>query len=818
MNSQLLYLRRISRLLACAAAFLLAVSNVWAVEGTFPLGPNGDVAHWLYTGRHVRVLAAGENKNLRKIALGQPSHFSLQDLSANELGSLADGTRPKIRILGDGACIADYQFYRQLSFVEACLVTDLHAPKAGEVSGLVWLDRGGVELYLNGKSVLTHFVTQSSVQGVPVKLSLVPGLNRIVIRRTCLGERNVPFQTGLRVTDPGVAVTVRLPVANEVLAQHLTQHQWLQGLRSDRDGTLTATQSPEFPVRIIFAGHILPWRPTLQTRSAVWPAGSTTLRLSDLGDEVLGLWVEVGEKESGIRKAFDWPWLAPLRSGTASDLAEHRKELLASRQDINWTLFAGLKVLRLLDDGVPATDPQVEAEVDRAVAAIANRDGTTDFQTNAAIRLLFADGNRLTARQREVLRRELLDSTYWSDEGEIGTMTFSSENHQVMLHASSRLVAALYPDGTFLRSGRAAADQAEVARKRLKDWFTVRERSGIHEFLAPAYNNETFLALVNLYDYDQDPDIRARAGRMMDHILSFSALHSFRGFTLGPNGRSYRQELLAPQLEGRSAIQSWYSPTAIFSPNTISTALAHSTYKGLPMDPLLQKDIERSDTMGGTVVYLRRTKDYLLGTSTNPSAVVQEEANPFKFLAPGQSMYQHHLWEISLGGHARIFTQSPASHDEILDARPGYWVGEQSAPTIAASEGRVLAIYRLNPDSLVPFTHAWWPSAAFDEETVDGHWAFARKNEGYAALWCSVPLVKYSNVAQGCELRANSRESAWMGIASSQSEAGSFSEFKRKCLALTPVYAPTQGLLTVAGKPRLVYGEGLRGPVTHSSR
>ena len=788
------------------AALVLLVAQLTGAE-SFPLGPEGAVAHWVTSGRRTLPIAPTEGRDPARLLAFAPPAGVIEAMSAPIIALPPTGDRPRIVLLDDATCASDYAFYRERLRIETILAVDLLVPQAGRREFTLWCDRGAAEVIIGGRTVLQITQRTTPVEGHPFAAEVAAGANRILIRRIRVGERDTPLQTGLRCRGSVEDLRVALPLPQDVVANVLARHAWLRAVQAGPDGSLTAAQAPDFPVTITSAPAIFPWRPTQERRTFAWPPGVVTLARQDLGPGTLALRLVAGDPQDGLVRQLDWPYLAPLPFTAGGSLEERRHQLVASLDEADFALFAGLDALRHLDAGRAATDPVVGALVDRMVTTIAQRDGTSDFQMMAVIRLLFAARDRLTVDQRDRLQQVLTEVPYGSDEKNLGTMTFSSENHQVMFLAAARLAAVLMPQAVFRASGRTADEQRRVTAERLAAWFSVREGSGFSEFLAPAYTNETFLALLNLHDYDPDPALRQRARVLLDSIVSLAALHGFQGLPLGPNGRCYRHELLASYREGRSAILSWFAPEAIFAPHSITVALAHSTYGG-PATPLdLRGSWERRDAMGGTVVVGRRTADYLLGTCTIPSPVAQEASNPFPFRAPGTSLYQHHVWEVSLGGHARVFVQSPATADESLDARPGYWVGEQSAPTLAEVDGMVAAIYRLDPKALLGFTHAWWPSPAFTEERIDPHWAFARHGDGYVGLWCSAPLQRAATVAQHAELRAYGSEHAWLAVASSQAEVGSFARFQEQCRQRLPAYDPVTGTLSLGGRPRLTYGQ-----------
>lgn len=118
----------------------------------------------------------------------------------------------------------------------------------------------------------------------------------------------------------------------------------------------------------------------------------------------------------------------------------------------------------------------------------------------------------------------------------------------------------------------------------------------------------------------------------------------------------------------------------------------------------------------------------------------------------GQMRDQIHVWQATIDPEAYIFTTHPATdlpegEDWTGDAKPGYWTGEASIPRSAQHERTAIHIYQpawneTNIDPLLwsvfgyqDYTHAFVPQDRFDEVVRDGRWTFARKGDGYLALW-----------------------------------------------------------------------------------
>jgi len=117
----------------------------------------------------------------------------------------------------------------------------------------------------------------------------------------------------------------------------------------------------------------------------------------------------------------------------------------------------------------------------------------------------------------------------------------------------------------------------------------------------------------------------------------------------------------------------------------------------------------------------------------------------------GQMRDQVHSWVATIDAEALVFTTHPSTEvDETLDwdsdGKPGYWTGEASMPRSAQFERTAIHIYQPAWDETTDpllwsvfgyrdYTHAYVPQDHFDEVAQDGNWTFARKGDGYIALW-----------------------------------------------------------------------------------
>lgn len=172
----------------------------------------------------------------------------------------------------------------------------------------------------------------------------------------------------------------------------------------------------------------------------------------------------------------------------------------------------------------------------------------------------------------------------------------------------------------------------------------------------------------------------------------------------------------------------------------------------------------RGSFLGGAKTYCYRTPDAQLASA-------QE-------LLPGEVGFQAHAWQATLGMDAVVLTTAPGL---VGRQGPGPWTGSGSLPHVIQHENVALILY--NPGTLQrtlwpPYSHAYFPTRAFDELEARGGWTFGRKGSGYVALYSAEP-TQWARSGQwvGSELVAYAPRNAWICVVGNAAEHGSFARF-----------------------------------------
>ena len=185
-----------------------------------------------------------------------------------------------------------------------------------------------------------------------------------------------------------------------------------------------------------------------------------------------------------------------------------------------------------------------------------------------------------------------------------------------------------------------------------------------------------------------------------------------------------------------------------------------------------------------------RTPDYMLSCAQD--------------YRPGKPGYQQHPWQATLGLDAMVFTSHPGALDESGASRPNYWAGDVVLPRAAQYINVLICVHHIPAGDPFPFSHAYFPMAAFDEVVERGNWLFGRAGDGYVALYSQNPTRQPADgLHRGIERRVDSPDNIWICELGRRLQWGSFDAFVDAvagsvvdCVGLQARYwSPSQGLV-----------------------
>ncbi|MBN1877031.1 MAG: hypothetical protein JXA33_22605 [Anaerolineae bacterium] len=238
-----------------------------------------------------------------------------------------------------------------------------------------------------------------------------------------------------------------------------------------------------------------------------------------------------------------------------------------------------------------------EGSIRESIAFVDSRHDCCDFAVGGLLRILYRYHNspHIAASLLDDIRACLLRFKYWWDEpaGD-NHRCYHTENHQIIFHSDELLAGQLFPEQIFENNGQNGQYHIEHALHFIRRWFTFRIRFGFSEWLSNCYFDEDLLALVNLYDFAVQPDVRAQAGLLIDVLMFEMALHSYRGVFGCTHGRTYTRLIKGARENGSATTIKLMLGMGLYNtPQSLGAIpLATSNYRCPPIFEAIAADLD----------------------------------------------------------------------------------------------------------------------------------------------------------------------------------------------------------------------------------
>jgi hypothetical protein len=385
----------------------------------------------------------------------------------------------------------------------------------------------------------------------------------------------------------------------------------------------------------------------------------------------------------------------------------------------------------------------------------------------------------------EPLKACFLNFRYWMDEPGSDAMCFWSENHQILFHTCEVLAGQLLPEEIFTNANMTGEEHRLKGERMALSWLRKRAAGGFREWDSNTYFEEDVLALSHLADLAEDDDVREMATVVLDKLFLSLAVNSFKGVFGSTHGRTYTPYIKGGYLEPTSGMGRMLWGKGIFNDRilgTVSLACAVSyllppVIEAIALDPAAEIwnrerhagqmeqwcDLAEGAWEVNKVTY--KTPDYMLASAQD--------------YQPGQPGYQQHIWQATFSPEAVVFVTHPPCISEEGSHRPNFWHGNVVLPRAAQWKDALIAVHSLSEDDWLGFTHAYFPTYAFDEYTIRDGWAFARVGDGYLAITAAqgIELMRRGKNALR-ELRSYGHQNAWLVQMGRAAQDGSFEAFQ----------------------------------------
>ena len=717
------------------------------------------------------------------------------------------------------------EFYPLLKKIELHGATVLNAKEDMETEVWLW-SYGAVDLWVNGAySGGIEKPAYKPISRKILRLKLKKGENLLFIRLQNLGVRDTRTLFGIQI--PGEErhlLSVSLP-QEEAASDYAKAGEWLSNIRLHNHKLL-------FPEKA-FKGSQLVY-------------DSKPVDFADYKERYTYQEIE-GETEAALKPNCPWFKVKVTVNGQQLARSFERQELFTpvwstvlNEEENEKRIYERIASVMQIPRGdtesfslypilarryLGKIHPDDEKEIYKSFDQIESRRDCSDFLTCALVRFikLYPMNEAMADRCREVM----LNYRYWMDEKGNDGMCFWSENHSLMFFVSAYIAGEFYPEETFVRSGKTGKEMKETARIRIYDWLNETIKDGFDEFHSGGYTPITFAAILNVVDF-ADEELSTMASEAADRLLHDLSLQTFKGVSIAPMGRVYR-EVLYPFTQDIQCLINLMNPQAPDRFSEWIIFLATSKYripKGLK--EIMEHPVSIVYGESNARICVEKTADYML-TSVQSKREGKARSweniygkNPvnrgsFAYVKslnecfhgttqfePGVYGYQQHMWNAALSPEAVVFVNHPGGSCETCSTRPGYWFGNGVMPALKQVKNILYGIYRIPEDHPIPFTHLYWPQNRFEEQMQSGNWIFGKAAGGYVGIWCSEPLKPYEDQLAECEYRADSRDAAYVCICKSQSECIDLADFAKGCETMKPVYEKETGTL-ICNKERLKY-------------
>jgi hypothetical protein len=684
---------------------------------------------------------------------------------------------------------------------------------------------GPARVYLGDRVVQRDLdFSYVAIRRISITLDLPAGTTPLYLHTAMLGWREARCAVGLRLLDDPANVRIQIPIGEG------DPDAWQRA--EDGLAALTVTQFafPTLPGYLVYEPHPpsasldgaaegftfdaivelpLPDNLAFPLERASSPRGESRLTLGagergDLpiradvtagmsgmpGENSLTLTLRPADGTPLTIKREIWSGAKPFSTSPYGAYDERRREALEHLAAMPYDVPAALAALELR-----TIDRAPSEAIALACHFMENRYDCADFYAVGLLALIYRHAHQIAPADDERIRRAFIGFKYWIDEPGLDAMCYFTENHQILFHVAQYLAGQHWLHATFTNSGRTGLQQMKSAMPRIREWIRRRLASNFSEWDSNAYLTLDAFAMLALAEFAMHGRMHVWATALLDKIFFMLACQSYRGALGSTHGRCYVTALKSARIENTSALGRIAWGMGMFNGETRATGLLALARRYRVPDVIqrIGADSER------TLITQARSRgqfclrfdmrddewDVTTLTHRTPDGMLSAALD----YQPGAMGIQEHLWQATLSPEAAIFTTYPGNSSESGNARPNFWAGSARLPRVAMHGGALICIYRLESGVGMGFTHAYFPTAAFDEWMIDGRWAFARVSDGYAAVWGDGDLALTARGRHaGQELRSGGRGAVWGCCIGRRADDGTFADFRARVKA---------GLLTI---------------------
>jgi hypothetical protein len=811
-------------------------------HATYALNPDGTVGHWLTCGvvtsplEHLEQIVAPtgspfgksgrwvlnywawdeRSKALKKRVYDALPPFTWKPGVTPVLGAAGiDGKQWRYGAVEEDQIVDFSRFNFTPTLMQGWLFAQVQAEKAVTLRAEL-LTIGPARVFLNG-TLHTHYADEFSyvaIQRVPVELSLKAGENELYLHGEMLGWREARLALGLRCFDAPASLKISLPLG-DVSAE--AWHRAEAGLNALNVRQFAFPVLPGYiqldasaPEAFAFDADVsmpVPENIAAQITGLKRPEGAARITLNPgeraelpiVENVTAGMSGMPGENSlhltlrpaDGTPLAIDreiWAGKNTFSRAPYGDYETRRQEALAHLANMPYDVPAALAAIEL-----GRSEPVPSEAIALACHFLENRYDCADFYAIGLLALLNRAPEYIKPDDRERIEAAFRGFKFWLDEPGLDAMCYFTENHQILFHVAAYLAGQLWRDWTFTNSGYSGAQQMQRNRPRIEAWILNRLRGNFSEWDSNAYMTLDAFAMLALVEFAESKRLREMATTLLHKLFFLLACQSFRGAHGSTHGRCYVTGLKSSRVENTSSLQRIAWGMGILNGETRATGLL-ALARNYRVPEILQKigaDVDSVITTRARSRASFRPQFDMRGDEWDVTTLTYRTPDVMLSAAldyrPGEFGIQEHCWQATLGPEAVVFTTYPGNSQEHGNARPNFWAGSANLPRVGMVDRTVICLYQIDPLVGLGFSHAYFPTAMFDEYVIEGQWAFARSGDGYVALWSDGDLVLTERGRHsGQELRSSGAGEAWICHVGRMADDGDFAAFRAKVTGSAP--------------------------------
>jgi hypothetical protein len=442
--------------------------------------------------------------------------------------------------------------------------------------------------------------------------------------------------------------------------------------------------------------------------------------------------------------------------------------------------------------------------IEEAIARVNRREDGSNLLLLGLLGMLGRFGE--SSHFPETLLEPLADSIqgYRFAAGEPGSdaMDFHASDQRLLFYTCQLLAGERFSQQRFSNSGLTGAQQQDQAREGLLAWLEEYSLYGFEAWDTPGSFALHLIALSHLVDLAQDDEVWEMSSVVMDKIFLALALNSYQGVCGSSRRYADAASVKSGHLSPTAGVSRLMWGMGIWN-QEIAGPVSLACCQNYDLPPIIaaiagepaqaplwstERHQGKADDTWEVHKVAYKTAHYLLAAAQD--------------YRPGEAGQREHIWQATLGPDAIVFTNHPACMSESDAVAPGFWRGNRRLPRVAQWQDLLIAIYQLTDDDPLGFTHAYFPTFAFDEYELTENWAFARKGDGYLALAASAPfhlITEGRNAFR--EVRAPGHSAVWLCQMGDVDAYGSFDDFCSQMRASRPQFSDLAVACQHQGRP-----------------